>query len=93
MTVTSGGKKGTMGRYMVTGTIVVEIERSTSLLSVGMGSASDIEAYVDADVMLRGRGSVMGVVQCIIWLHPVSDEGQWFRIWDATYDNAINIVE
>ena len=45
MTVTSGGRKETMGKYMVTGTIAVEIERSTSLLSVGMGSTSDVEAY------------------------------------------------
>ena len=45
MTVTSGGRKETMGKYMVTGTIVIETERSTSLLSVGMGSTSDVEAY------------------------------------------------
>ena len=88
MTVTCGGGKGTMGKEMATDTVAVETARSTSLLSARMGSASDVDADVGAAVMLRGGGGVVGLVHCSFWLHPVSDEGQWRRLWDAAYDNA-----
>ena len=42
MTVTRGGSKGKFCKETVTGTIAVKTERSTSLFSVGMGSASDV---------------------------------------------------
>ena len=56
MMVTRGGIKVTMGKEMVIGTVAVETERSTSLLSAWIGSASDSDIEVGATVMLRGRG-------------------------------------
>ena len=56
MMVTRGGIKVTMGKEMVIGTVAVETERSTSLFSAWIGSASDSDIEVGATVMLRGRG-------------------------------------
>ena len=60
MTVTCGSSKGIIGKYMVTGTVAVETARSMSLLSAGMGSASEIGVYMGADVIIRGGGRVVG---------------------------------
>ena len=66
-----------MGKYMVTFTIGVDTENSTSLFSAGMGSASDVDTDVGASVLIRGQSVIVGLVHCILWFHPVSDEGQW----------------
>ena len=46
---------------MATGTVAVEIERSISLLSAGMGSVSDVDTDFVAAVVLRGAGGVVGL--------------------------------
>ena len=91
MTVMRGDIKGKMGKEMATGTVAVKTARSTSLLSAGMGSASDVDVDVGEAVMIRGGGGVVGLVHCSFWLHPVSEEGQWRWLWDATYDNAADL--
>ena len=63
---------------MATITISAEIERSTYLLSAGMGSASNVDGDVGTAMIIRGGGGVVGLVQFSLWIHPVSDEGQWY---------------
>ena len=92
MAVTCGDSKGKMWKEMSTCTIAVKTMTSTSLLPVGMRSASDIDSNVGADVMLRGGGGIMGLFHCSFWIHPVSDEGQWRCLWDAVYDNSAKPV-
>ena len=72
MTVMPGNIKGKIGKEMVTSAVAVKTARSTSLLSAGMGSASDVDADVGAAVMIRGGEGVMGLVHCSFWIHYVS---------------------
>ena len=72
MAVTCGDSKGKMWKEVSTCTIAVKTMTSTSLLPVGMRSASDIDSNVGADVMLTGRGGFMGLVCCSFLLYPVS---------------------
>ena len=87
-TVTRGDSKEKMGKKMATCTIAVEASRSTYLLSAGMGSTSDVDTGMGANVMLMGGGGIVGLVHCRFWVHPMSDEVQWCRLWDAVYDNT-----
>ena len=56
---------------MVTGTVTVETESITSLVSSGMVSASDVDADIGASIILRGGGGVGGLAHCRFWIHPV----------------------
>ena len=76
---------------MVTGTVAVETERSASLLSAGMRSASYVDTDVGAAVILRSGGCVVGLVHYNLWLHTVSDKVQWLWLWGATYDNTADL--
>ena len=62
ITVARGGSKEGMGKEMVPGTVAVNKARITSLLSSGIGSASDLDAYMGAAVMIRGRWGVVELV-------------------------------
>ena len=53
-----------MGKEMVTGNVAVKTERIMPLLLAWMGSESDIDSDVGADVMIRGRGFVVRLVHC-----------------------------
>ena len=58
MTVTRGGIKEEMLKEVATGTVAVKTSRSTSLLSVGMGSDQTLTHLVKIECSLtRGGGA------------------------------------
>ena len=74
MMVTCIDSRGRIGKEMATGNVTVNTARSTSLLSEGMGPASDVDTGVGTAVMSRGGGVIVGLVYCSFWFHPVSNK-------------------
>ena len=61
---------------MATGNVAVETLMRTSLFVAGVGSALNVDRDVDAAVIIRGGGGVVGLFHCSLWMNPVSDEGK-----------------
>ena len=86
--VTCINSRGRIGKEMATGNVTVNTARSTSLLSEGMGTASDVDTGVGTAVMSRGGGVIVRLVHCRFLFHPVSYKEKWIQIWDTAYDNT-----